>query len=676
MLIFLWAAVFVSGAAAQAGRVPIIEAGREAEILALFEPYQLGEELPGGYRLMNVQVDVSSIQIGLVGPEDRRVSLRLTPPELAPDAPEQTESFAIVHESGEEDADAQRAVRALLARVRANDDGHFYRRRALPPDPTLNQAAQREGPWYVDGLALCALALVFFLFVLGRDVARSKRSALIPVLALTALGALLRVAMSPATMMGAWPFSRTSILMRFVWNSPLLASIIERSHGTLYFFDLVTTVNLMFAFFTPAAVYLHAKKLLEDQRVALLAALLVTLLPLHVRFSQSEVAFIPSIALSSYTFVLVHTALKDRSKWVRLAALAFLPLVASAMFVARPLNQIFLPLLLWTALYLSRRAAPLSRRLIVSGLVTVVGILTFVYVTVPLYRGQIVEGASISTVVNGLVTFLSPAKNTLLYPWITPPGVMLLALGGAWTSTHRRGPERDRAVFLMGWLLLFFVAHAYVVPRAIAMQARYHLHLVVPFVMLAAMAMAKLYTRRRAIFWLTFVYVLSIPLLHRGFIEDVAFDDMREYAFVRSAAHDVPVGCTVMEYTGAGDFDADVRFDRAGEVLEDGAERRLYAAVPIGAAVPGGGSELTAAARDLLAEPPECLYYYEGLFCYGRKEPGEPIAGACAEMHRAAHLEEVTRTRFEHRLYDGNLSGGLEGRERAPIVLRLYRVVP
>jgi hypothetical protein len=45
-------------------------------------------------------------------------------------------------------------------------------------------------------------------------------------------------------------------------------------------------------------------------------------------------------------------------------------------------------------------------------------------------------------------------------------------------------------------------------------------------------------------------------------------------------------------------------------------------------------------------------------------------------MHDVARLEEVARTSFDHRLYDGNLSGGMPDRWAGPIVLKLYRVVP
>ncbi len=671
--IFLWASFGVTPALAQGPEVPIIEAGREEEILALFAPYELGGEVRDGYRLMNVAIDVSSIDVELVGPDDASVTLRLTHPDLAESSLTATASFAVQHVA--EGGSPPPAADALIAAVRDNDEGRFYRRRAPPPRPTIDRAVDRDLSWLFDGLVACLLGFAFFLVLAGRELTRGPRPALLPVVALTTVGVLLRVSMSPATMMGAWPFSRTTTLMRLLWNSPTLAAALEHVDGTLYFFDLVTTVNLVFAFVTPAAVYLHAKKLLEDDRAALLAAAVVTLLPVHLRFSQSEVAFIPSIALSSFTFALVHTALKEKTRWLRLLSIAFLPLVAAMMFMTRPLNQIFLPLLLWTALYLSRRTAPLGRRIFVSLVVAVVGVLAFVYDTIPLYRDQIAEGASVDTVVRGVWAFFLPTQNTLLHPWVTPLGLTILAVGGAWATLRARGVRRERGAFLVAWLLLFYVAHAYVLPRSIAMQARYHLHLVVPFVMLAALAMGELYKRRRALFWAAALYVALVPFFHRGFIRDVAFNDMREYAFVRKAARRVPAGCTVMEYTGSGDDDVDVRFDRAGEVLQGKTERRLYAAVPIGTAAADGRSTLRPDARALVDDPPECLYYYQGLFCYGRKAEGEPMARACAEMDRVAELEEVMSTSFVHRLYDGNLSDAIRDDRAVPIVLGLYRVV-
>jgi len=672
MLVALWSSVGVTPAAAQVGQVPIIEAGREDETLALFAPYTLTGEVSDGFRLMNVRIEATYIACELVGPGDDTASVRLEHPDYADDSDGETASFAVRREASSDAG--RRAADAIYAAILENDPGGFHRRRAQLPPPSAARPIERllGSGWAIDGMVLCLLGLALFLVLLGRDLAKGSRTARCGVVGLTVLGALLRLTLSPATMLGAWPFSRTTPLMRLIWEGPGLAAVLERAEAQAHYFDVAIAVDLLFAIGTPAAVFLHAKKLLDSERTALLAAVIVAVLPVHLRFSQSEVAFIPSLALSSFTFALVHIALKDESARFRLAATVALPFVAGVMFVTRPLNQIFLPLLLWTAFYLSRRSARLRSRLLVSTLLVAVAVTTFVLEVQPLYGDQIANGLTFVTVTTGIRSFFSPLQNSLLHPWITPPVLSVLAVVGAWISVRGPGPEREKGVFLVAWLLLFYVAHAYVTPRSIAMQARYHLHLVVPFVLLAALGFARMHARRRALFWAGVAYLLATPFLHSSFIRDVAFDDQREYAFVRDVAREIPESCTVLEYTGEGAGDVDLRFDRAGAILDGHTERRRFVPLSIGAEA-GAPDALLEEARALLETPPPCLYYYEGLFCFARKKDDEQIAAACEAVHRGAALDEVATTRFTPRIYDGNLAGNLGDRSE-PITLTLFRV--
>jgi hypothetical protein len=674
MLVSFGTVAGATPAAAQLGEVPIIEAGREDEIVALFAPYTLTGEVAAGYRLMNVRAPATHIVCELIGPSGEPATLRLDHPDHADEPDSRTASFAVTREA--DGASGQRALDALFAAVEVNDRGHFFRRRARPPPATLDRAVERIGPFgsAADGTFLCLVGLVFFVVLLVRELRQGSRWVSFALFFVTVAGAAFRLTLAPRTVLGAWPFSRTAILTQLIWDGPGLSAILRETGSEVGFFDLVTTVSLAFALVTPPAVFLHARKLLEDERAAVLSAAIIAFLPMHIRFSYSGVAFIPSIALSSFTFVLVHTSLKDASRAVRVAALVSLPLVAGLMFVTRPLNQLFLPLLLWTTLYLCRRTAPMSRRVVVSALVTLVGVLSFVWVVRPLYENQIADGATINTVISGVAALFSPTTNTLLHPWITPTGILLVACVGAWLTLRGERNVRERGVFLLGWLVVFFIAHAYVLPRSIFMQARYHLHIVVPFAMLAALGASHLYVRRRAIFWVFAIYLSVSPFVHASAIGRM-LNDQNEYAFVRRAAETIPTPCTILEYTGEGTGDVDVRFDRVGATFDGRAERRRFAAIPIGARR-GGPSPISDEALAVLETPPACLFYYEGLFCHGRKELEEPLAPACAAMHHAARLEEVAATRFPHRIYDENLAEGIADERREPIVLYLYRVLP
>jgi hypothetical protein len=393
---------------------------------------------------------------------------------------------------------------------------------------------------------------------------------------------------------------------------------------------------------------------------------------MHVRFSHSEVEFIPSIALSALVFTLTHVAMKDSEGIFRVVALFALPFVAALTFMTRPLNQIFVPLLLVTALYLARREAPLRRRLGVSVAIAVTAVWVFVTEFWNDYQDQVRDGAALETVIDAVVAFLS-SHNTLLNPWVTPTGLALLALFGAWAWWKSGSPKRKEAVaFILFWLGSFYLAHGYVVPHQLAMQARYHLHLVVPFTLLAGLGFAALWARRRAWAVAVLPYAAAGPFLHAGFVHDVEFDEQRELAFLERARGLVPEGCTVLEHQGGGDDAGDARFVRLGDYVDATGGHLRFHVIPIRG---GDGSDpLTGAARAVLRAPPECVVYYEGLYCVGSREPTESIARACREVRARGDWERIDGTSFRHRPYDTMATLSLDPDEPIPIDLGLYRL--
>ena len=64
---------------------------------------------------------------------------------------------------------------------------------------------------------------------------------------------------------------------------------------------------------------------------------------------------------------------------------------------------------------------------------------------------------------------------------------------------------------------------------------------------------------------------------------------------------------------------------------------------------------------------------YLGLPCLGVKEPGEPVAPACAALRAAAPMDLVAHTRFASRPYDENASQGIM-HQAVDVDLALYRV--
>ena len=245
-----------------------------------------------------------------------------------------------------------------------------------------------------------------------------------------------------------------------------------------------------------------------------------------------------------------------------------------------------------------------------------------------------------------------PSLLVLSDPTRTPPALILAAIVGgalAW-----RAGERRLVAFLVLWLLLFVVLHAVVVQET--MQPRYHLHLLVPFLLLGALAVRHAAWDDRRVRWGAAGLAASMalaPWIHRGFIEDVDYAEQREHAFVRAARDRVPEGCTVLEVVDD-DPDAEVvssRFARIGAYAA-ARPRSRFEVVPLTAS----------------SAPPSidasCVYFYEGLAC-----------ATAADMHACGALRDRLGAEIEHerrgpaRLYD-EANGPL----RAPVVFRLSRV--
>lgn len=111
--------------------LPVIAAGREADILKLIEPYKLGSVVAPGWQLDTVPISETTIRYVLVGPEHKFAALRLELPERSP-SPERTPSFAVHRELPT--GVAPSLLDPLVAVVKQHDDGKFWPA-APPSDP-------------------------------------------------------------------------------------------------------------------------------------------------------------------------------------------------------------------------------------------------------------------------------------------------------------------------------------------------------------------------------------------------------------------------------------------------------------------------------------------------------------------------------------------------------------
>ncbi len=660
--------------AARAAEAPVIAAGREAEIVALVSPYFGAEkDLTPGHRLGDVEVKPHFIRFTVNG-NGAKGAIRLEHPEGAPPGVERTPSFAVYFE-GAASAEMTAALRALTQVVRGNDKGEFWP--LTGPRPGSEQLPSRfargRAHWLTrltvprplrDGVLLFAAAAALTVVHLRRVLRAEPRRVLFALLGLVALGAALRLTLSRETIMNVWPYNREVPLARLAFDGVVLPAIAGALRARVYLTDVIFKTTALLAIVTPLVFFAHARYVLRDTRGALFAAALLVLLPNHIRFSRADSEFIQSLATSSLTFVVLYTALRDRSRAFRAVCFAALPLLSVATYFVRPENLFFYLVDVGAIWLTSGDEAPRRRKLIAFAEVTLAAAFAFVVHLLAQYESAVRAGLSLHTLRTAVALFFDLQLNTLINVSITPPGLTLLAIAGA-VLLVRRG-ERGRALFLTSWLLGFFVVHSFVRPSQPAMQARYHLHLITPLLLLAASALPEVLRLRRSYIAAGALYFAASPLLHHRFIRDTDYNEMREFDFLRAASRAIPEGCTVLELSPALGTEPDPvlasRLDRLSIVLDGRAVRRVYEVVNFGRLGPAQGSEeraevLSVEARALLARPPPCLMIYEGLTCRSHRPGGVERAPVCDAVLRAVPLTVVASAATRSRLYDEVLAG-------------------
>src|SRR5690606_37030323 len=150
---------------------------------------------------------------------------------------------------------------------------------------------------------------------------------------------------------------------------------------------------------------------------------------------------------------------------------------------------LIVPLLFASALLL-RGDAPRTRLLVAFAGISLGAAAGFFGYLLPMHADNMREGLHVRTMINGVRAFFDLRLNTLLNPRITPPLFTVLATAGVWVLGRNR--LRRHVTLLVGWFAAYFVCHSFVLPTEPAMQARYHLHLAPPLVLLAAPAIVAL----------------------------------------------------------------------------------------------------------------------------------------------------------------------------------------
>lgn len=510
------------------------------------------------------------------------------------------------------------------------------------------------------------------------------------------VGLVARLSLSLDAPMNAWAYQRRLPLAVMIYEGALLRALSASWHGfTPHLTDVISDTNLCLAAVTPVVFFCHARYLLKDARSAVAAALLIATLPIHVRFSRSDVQFIFSLVTSSMTFVVLYGALTDDSPRWRALCFALLPLVCGATYFARPENISFAALDGAALMLYLHADVPRRRWLAAGALMAAAATFALAAFTLQRYSGDLHRGLDLQTLTHAAEVLVSPRLNTLVNPHMIPPMVPALAVFGL-VAMRRRG-DGARAAFLVAWLAGFFVIHSYVRTEVPEMEARYHLQLVTPLVFMAAAGVPELLAQRSALVAVAAAWALLAPWLHRDFVRDVRFSEMQEYRFLRTLRARVPAGCRVLEFTPPPslmqpDMPHPSRVERLTTRLVDRFPYQTAEVIRADEAATGrdehAAEGLSPRARALLdgTEPIGCLYVYTGLTCYAQRPVDRAVAPVCEALRRGFDLEPVASMRTSARYYDDPNSGRIVAqpdgttrvihvlRDGDPLTFALYRV--
>jgi len=486
-----------------------------------------------------------------------------------------------------------------------------------------------------DGVVVFVLALGL-LAVLGARQARTiPRRILIALSGVVVLGAVLRLLVSPVTQFEAWSWTRISPLAQAVFDGPVLQAI-ARATGTAFaLVDVVSGASFVVAIVTPLLLFVHARYVFRDDRVALAAALFVAILPIHLRFSRSDVAHLQAIASSSLTFVLLYGALLEDSARVRVMCFVALPFASYLTYRVRPENLVYLGLDLAGVAVVASRGVP--RRRVAVGIALLLCAAAYAYETflVTRYGRNLDDGLSIETLRRAVYVATDlGGRNTLLNHRFTPPLLVLLAGVGAWRLVH--AGEWRRSLFLSTWLGAFFLVNAYVVAPTAEMQARYHLNLVTPFVFLAAASVPWVIERSRPAAWGLGVVLFASPWVHAPFVAGEGFAEQAEFNLLHGSRDRFDERCAYVEFLPASSGPAErSRFER------------------FRATVPNRSTTVTSIDSPArLRDAAGCLYFLDGLTCATHP-------GACERFVSGRAATELASVTTRARFYDTVNAGTL-----------------
>lgn len=651
----------------------IIPAGREPLLESWLTPWQWNQELSPGWTLEGASVAREQVNWQLSGPSRAHAALQLVHPSnpLAKQARAQSSTMALV-DLPPVPTESTPALQALAEHLITHDASELWqaplreKADARRDDLRKAQTMTADGvmhlrDWGDDGMLNTAVLLCWLLLLLILSARQDGPRAVLILLGICLVGWGLREALGPSVPLNAWPNTRVLPWLSRILSGPTAPFWRSVIPTPIRLDTLVYQSSLTFSVLSIVAIYLHGRLLLGKQTEALLAAALLAFSPHHIRFSAADTEFIESLALTSIAFASLYVACGDPRRWVRVLAMPIYAKLIYATYQTRPLNILFCPLLLAGIALTVPREGPQSPRELqlrrwLLAVLTIAVALTSILTTALNYPREMHDGLSLATLFNAFRSFFDFDYN-LLFNWqITPPALPILAGIGVWVLFRDAAKSRRKAILLLEWFFLYFLAHAYVLPDTWQMMMRYQLHLLSPLVLLAASAWPYIQRQPRKVQTLLAASLFLGPLLHIRAIQDVDFDVVAERKFAEQGLKFVPPECTVVEVRsrpsevehstwrvsrtyGAHGFANLWKLHLAGESTENVDE----------------------STRDLLKKPPECLYFMEDGVC----AQGRSIRpAACDRLTGGLAWKIVVTVQRTSRIYDSgevpDLSGGIQ----------------
>lgn len=507
------------------GRIPIVEPGRDRDLRALFAPHVAGEALAGapGVIFRSLTVSGSSI-VARLETEAGDVDLRLRPLSCASDSQVRTASFVLDTPGEPPEVAAKAAIAVMVAALRSNDEGHFYKASVAAPEAPPPAAPGAPAPAattpagpppfnHTAGaiallLVLAGLASLVDLWRARRDPAApaTDPSHILAVLGLTALALALRAAVGSTFIREAYPIPDVSWLLDgprltapvsaypqapqliAAWLAPLT----RLTHPGDPIGAWMTTNVLLGALTVPLA--WAAGRALAGPTVGLVAAVLLTFWPQHIRLSASESTHVLFVFAAFLAFAQALRAARAPRLSATVAALT----CAAALVTTRPEAALFGPALALAAL---GHGPELRRRLVHPATLGLLALLAWLVAPTLMVIAADKSAAALATAsthdeasmwAEGLRALVIPgARNALLDFATTPPWLYPLTLIGLATAL-RHGPRLAGLALALSLLTYLFFFAPWPPSVVLWPYARYHAPLLVGATLLTALAFVRL----------------------------------------------------------------------------------------------------------------------------------------------------------------------------------------